>query len=183
MWWCLKGTRGVLLTLCGSCCLRVASSEWKSRRGQGPRGHTDFPFRLYKYMEELCVTFAHWLASTAMLSLQHNPTPAPLLYHSDTPSRNLVTSGQTVAGSLFLRLNRNTRRHNTPVQGDLESNTDAMQAIRQTRCTHSSAAKRCIVNTLRRPGCVSQASGSRCRISLKMFLLDLMHLWEMGDKS
>lgn len=183
VWWCLNRTGGVLLTWCGSCRIRVASSEWKSWRGRSPRGHTDFPFRLYKYMEELCVTFAHWLASTAMLSLQHNPIPGPLLYHSYTCSRNLVTSEKTVAASLFLRLNRNTRRCNNPVQGDLESNTDAMQAIRQTWSTHLSAAKRCVVNTLRRPDCVSQASRSRCRISLKMFLLDLMHLWEMEDKS
>lgn len=38
--------------------------------------------------------------------------------------------GYAVATSLFLRLNRITLGSNTPILGELESNTDAMQAIR-----------------------------------------------------
>lgn len=38
--------------------------------------------------------------------------------------------GYTVARSLFLRLNRITLGSNAPILNELESNTDAMQAIR-----------------------------------------------------
>lgn len=45
---------------------------------------------------------------------------------------NFMKYTDTVARSLFLRLNRIILGSNTPILSELESNTDAMQAIRHT---------------------------------------------------
>lgn len=78
-------------------------------------------------------TAAHSLTSKGMLFLQHNLIFSISLCHSQNPICyvfNLMKYRYTVARSLFLRLNRIILGSNTPVLSELESNTDAMQAIR-----------------------------------------------------
>lgn len=110
------------------------TSEWRLQNGKSRRGR-DVPeetltplFYLYKYMEELCVTFAHSLAPVVMLSLQHNPIPGPPPLHTSTELHDI--GNKQWLDLCFSGSKENTRRRNTPFQGDLESNTAAMQAIR-----------------------------------------------------
>lgn len=71
--------------------------------------------------------------SGGKLFLQHNPIFSISLCHSKCSTChvfNLMKYRYTVARSLFLRLNRIILGSNAPILSELESNTDAMQAIR-----------------------------------------------------
>lgn len=84
--------------------------------------------------EGVSFTLVHSLQSNKMLFLQHNRFffTITLCHSKNVIYRvfNLMKYRYTVARSLFLRLNRIILGFNTPILSELESNTEAMQAIR-----------------------------------------------------
>ena len=107
-----------------------------------------------------------------MLFLQHNPIFSISLCHSKCSIChvfNLMKYRYTVARSLFLRLNRIILGSNTPILKRTGKQYRMQCKPLDTWSTHSSEAKRCVVNILTSSDSIIRATFSRYWMSLKCF--------------
>lgn len=165
----------VVLSWCGFCLIRVPSSQWRWR-GRSPQGHTDSPFGLY--MEVCDFRPLDGINGNAVSAAQSSSRSPPLSFLQLSDIRTNCGWISVSSGS-------------TEKLADVTLQFKVTWKAIQMRC--KPLHKRGSLNRVKPSdallthlGCWT-ASAERIQagvgLVLKCFVLDLMHPWEVEDKS